>query len=275
MCISCGPFFLSERFLWFFWTLLEVRIGLTVSLKNYPSARKSNSVLQERDSRIILSLRRNKMKKLVMILAVVLCVATSAFGVPTIEFSSESLVGWSYDGLSTFTLSVAEVDAGLGNRLDALVGAVVDIPNLAVGGIPGGPYTLTPTGCGTITIKSTGGIVYLTGTLGSADLVPVGTIAGGYTVFQVDITGIAVTGAGSALGSDALDAIAAMANPKLDFDLSLNGAIDYPLYTTFVGMLEGGYIGGDSLSGSMTIPEPATIALFGLGGLALLRKRRA
>ena len=214
------------------------------------------------------------MKKLVTILAVVLCVTTSAFGVATIEFSPESLIGWSYDGRGTFTISVVEVDAGLGNHLDALVGAVGDIPNLAVGGIPGGPYTLTPTGNSTITIKSTAGTVYMTGTLGSADLVPVGTSAGGYTVFQVDITGVTVTGAGSALGSDALDAIAAMANPKLDFDLSLNGSIDYPLYTTFVGMLEGGYIGSDGLSGSMTIPEPTTIALLSLGGLALLRKRR-
>jgi len=41
-----------------------------------------------------------------------------------------------------------------------------------------------------------------------------------------------------------------------------------------IEMLAGGYVGGNGFSGAMSIPEPATIALLGLGSLTLLRKRR-
>jgi len=40
-------------------------------------------------------------------------------------------------------------------------------------------------------------------------------------------------------------------------------------------MLAGGYTGGNGFSGAMSIPEPTTIALMGLGALAFLRKRKA
>jgi hypothetical protein len=40
-------------------------------------------------------------------------------------------------------------------------------------------------------------------------------------------------------------------------------------------MLAGGYTGGNGFSGAMSIPEPATIALMGLGALAFIRKRKA
>lgn len=39
-------------------------------------------------------------------------------------------------------------------------------------------------------------------------------------------------------------------------------------------MLAGGFVGGNGFSGAMSIPEPATIALLGLGSLALWRKHR-
>jgi hypothetical protein len=39
-------------------------------------------------------------------------------------------------------------------------------------------------------------------------------------------------------------------------------------------MLAGGYAGGNGFSGAMSIPEPTTIALLGLGSLTLLRKRK-
>jgi hypothetical protein len=40
-------------------------------------------------------------------------------------------------------------------------------------------------------------------------------------------------------------------------------------------MLAGGYVGGNGFSGAMSIPEPATIALLGIGCMTLLRKRKA
>jgi hypothetical protein len=39
-------------------------------------------------------------------------------------------------------------------------------------------------------------------------------------------------------------------------------------------MFSGGFTGMGGFSGTITIPEPATIAVLGLGSLALLRKRR-
>jgi len=216
------------------------------------------------------------MKKLIMILALVVCVGTPAFALPTIEFSPnpDTAGNWTYDGAGTlsFDQDIA-VDKGLSSNTDALVGSLVYIPTLAVSGIPSGPYTVSPIGSTTISIRSPDkSTTYLVGTLTSGDLVPVGTIAGGYTSFRADITDVAVTAAGQALGSAALSAI--MWAKALDFELSLQGGSGTN-YRSFAKMLSGGYAGGNGFSGAMTIPEPATIALLGLGSLALLKKRKS
>jgi len=116
--------------------------------------------------------------------------------------------------------------------------------------------------------------IYMMGTLGSGDLKTIGTVAGGYTNFQTDISNLVITDAGKALGSAALNMMLYTQTPGLDFELSLNGGSGTN-YRSFAQMLAGGYVGGNGFSGAMSIPEPATIALLALGSLAFLRKRKA
>jgi len=182
---------------------------------------------------------------------------------------------WSYDGAGvlSFDQDIA-VDTALGSNYDALVGAHIFLPTFQVGGIPNAPYTLTPLGSSQITITSAdNSTTYFTGTLGMGDLSTIGTIAGGFTGFQVDITDIFISHEGAALGSAALAILENLQLPSLDFELSLQGGSG-PGYYTFAQMLDGGYSGGGGFSGAMSVPEPATIALLAMGGLALARKRR-
>jgi hypothetical protein len=116
-------------------------------------------------------------------------------------------------------------------------------------------------------------VTYMTGTLGTGDLGTLGTVAGGYTQFQADITNLVITHEGSALGSQALALLETMRDPSLDFELSLHGGSG-PGYYTFAQMLDGGHTGGGGFSGAMSVPEPTTIALLAFGGLALIRRRR-
>ena len=217
------------------------------------------------------------MKKLViMILGLLVCVGAPAFATPAIEFSPGSNTGggWFYDGASTLSFNQnVTVDRGMGSNYDALTGSLVFIPTLTLSG-SGSYYDMKPISSPTIMItNSDKSAVYLTGTLGSGDLVTIGTVAGGYTSFKTDITDIVVTSAGMALGSAALNNIIYSQTPGLDFELSLQGGSGTN-YHSFAEMLANGYVGGNGFSGAMSIPEPATIALLGFGSLALLRKRK-
>jgi len=183
---------------------------------------------------------------------------------------------WHYNG--TGVLSFDQdilIDSALSSNYDALVGAHVYLPAFQIGGIPNAPYTLTPLGSTQIVIKSAdNSTTYLVGTLGTGDLGTIGTIAGGYTQFQADITSLFLTHEGAALGSAALAVLNSMKQPSLDFELSLQGGSG-PGYYSFANMLDGGYSGSGGFSGAMSVPEPTTIALLACGGLALLRKRRS
>jgi hypothetical protein len=182
---------------------------------------------------------------------------------------------WHYNGAGVLSFDQdILIDSGLGSNYDALVGAHVYLPTFMVGGIPGAPYTLTPLGSAQIVIRSADNTTtYMSGTLGSADLSTIGTVAGGYTGFQADITDLFITHEGAALGSAALAILNNMQQPSLDFELSLQGGSG-PGYYSFAQMLDGGHSGTGGFSGAMSVPEPATIALLAFGGLALLRRKR-
>jgi len=217
------------------------------------------------------------MKKLViMVFTLLVCMGGTVFATPAIEFSPDSVTGgsWEYDGATTLSFNQnITVDAGMGSNADPLTGSLVYIPTLLVSG-SGSYYDVKPIGSPNIMITNAEKTaVYLMGTLGSGDLQTIGTMAGGYTAFSTDITDVVVTDAGKALGSAALDSILYSMTSGLDFELSLNGGSGTN-YRSFAEMLAGGYAGGNGFSGAMSIPEPATIALLGLGSLALLRKRR-
>ncbi|MFC1781252.1 PEP-CTERM sorting domain-containing protein [Planctomycetota bacterium] len=216
--------------------------------------------------------------KLIILFALLMCFSASAMATPTIEFSPDSSLGgnWNYNGAGTLSFDQKiTVDNGMSSNADALVGSLVYIPTFYIGGIPDGPYNITPLGSPTISIKnSDGSATYMTGTLNAGNLVTIGTIGAAYTQFQADIYDIVVTAAGQSLGSAALDSIVKSGTATLDFELSLNGGAGTNYYS-FTEMLAGGYSGGNGFSGAMTIPEPATLALLGLGSIALLRRRRA
>jgi hypothetical protein len=216
------------------------------------------------------------MKRLLLFLTLVSCVSAPALATTAIEFSPDTTTGgsWYYDGAGTLSFNqTIAVDRGMGSNYDALVGSSVYVPAFNVSADLYGTYKLTPFGTTTISVtNSDGSATYLTGTLHTGDLVPIGTIGAAYTKFQADITNIVVTAAGQSLGSAALDAIYKSGTKSLDFELSLQGGAGTN-YHTLLQMLAGGYSGGNGFSGAMSIPEPTTIALLGLGSLALLRKK--
>lgn len=194
-----------------------------------------------------------------------------------LNFSPDSETGgqWYYNGAGVLSFDqTITVDSALGSNYDALVGAHVYLPTFQISGIPGEPYTLTPLGNSQITIKSADdSVTYMTGTLAIGDLGTIGTVAGGYTEFQADITNLVITHEGAALGSAALAILEQLGFPSLDFDLSFTGGSGSG-YRSFADMLDRGGIGTGGFSGSMSIPEPATVILLGLSSLAILRRRR-
>jgi len=218
------------------------------------------------------------MKKLVMFgIVLAALVVTPSWAMPVIEFSPDPTTAgnWSYNGATgilSFDQDIA-VDKAVSSTSDALVDAHVYMPAMQVTG-SSGIYQLTPIGNPTVSITdTTGSVTYLTGTLGEGNLTTIGTVAAGYSTFQTDISNVTVTSAGQALGSAALDLIYFMPDPSLDFELALEGGSGSTYYS-FASMIDGGYSGTSGFSGAMSVPEPTTIALLGLGSLALARRRR-
>lgn len=216
-------------------------------------------------------------KASIIVFTLLVCACTPAFAtVQDIDFSpgGDKSGYWYFDGKDSLRFYQGiTVDNALGNSSDALVGSSVYIPKLTVTKGSDGQYTLTPDGFSTLTLRGEDSTVYLKATLNTGDLVPVGTTGVGYTNFTTDLTDVMVTSAGKALNSDVLNAIAKTGLASLDFSLSLQGGSS-DQYSSLAEMFRGGFTGMGGFSGSVSIPEPATIALLGLGSLALLRKRR-
>lgn len=216
-------------------------------------------------------------KATIIVFTLLICTCTPAFATTqNIDFSpgGDKAGYWYFDGKDSLRFYQGiTIDRALGSHYDPVVGSSVYIPKLSVTKGSDGKFTLAPDGFSVLTIRGEDSTVYLKATLNTGDLVPVGTTGVGYTNFKADLTDVTITAAGKALNSDVLNAIANMKLTSLDFSLSLQGASGEN-YTSMATMFSGGFTGMGGFSGTITIPEPATIALLGLGSLALLRKRR-
>jgi len=219
------------------------------------------------------------MKKLILIVIFVALFCTPALALPFLDFSTEtnSASSWtlsSPDGINwtlSFGAGTIEVDSPLG---DPVLNDLVDLPSMTLGIITdiGGNIvtaSLNPSGSLTITPDG-GGAPVMTATVGTGGSLYIGANYVAYSAVKDDLT---VTNY-IALYSTTIDDFATYDAAGYDFDLSFTGQASGS--TDLYVLLTGGVAGSASgtISGQMSItPEPATIALLGLGGL-LLRRRK-
>ena len=213
----------------------------------------------------------------VLVFSAVLClVSATAFSITdsSIEFSpgGDNPGHWLYQGSTsasgTFSfIQDVDIDYIQGAQTDALYDQFVFLPDLTLTNYVAG--TIAGTGSGDV---ATGGLVEIKD--GSGNVLLAGTLAEGFyhaiwatsVIYPQVAADIKVTSVNNIIGSAFLSGVSV--DDYFDLNLTLNAS------SNFETMIVNVETGTNGFSGSMIIiPEPSTIALLGLGGL-LLRKRK-
>jgi hypothetical protein len=221
------------------------------------------------------------MKKLVVLFTLV-CLTASVYAVPGISFSEGTSGRWDYtattagQGVFSFVQPI-DITSVASAPADILLStpAIVDIPDLTVSNLAelaagSGVYTGDVAANTSIQILD-GATVVMTGDLADGAVLTVGSSA---SVYAVSIDDIVVTSVNAAYNGSAFIGALSVGS-VLDFVMTLNRS-GAPLAAMILnGDSTDGAANSDnrSLSGSMAVPEPTTLALLALGGL-LLRKRK-
>jgi len=230
-----------------------------------------------------------KMRVVYLCLAIVCVIGASSFG-SSIGFSTggENNYSWTVNltgGTAVMSFYNNNVDAS-DPTPDTVLNDRIQLPAMTLSNIQKIPVTptisiitanLTPADTG-ISLSAdaaagsvAAGDVVLSATLGTSSLLTVGTNFIAYSDPQDDIDIISYTAGYSAV----LDAFAAADVAGYNVDLSFSGdtSAALNLYTLLDTMANGSVSG--TLSGQIVaVPEPFTIGLLGMGGIALLRRRR-